>query len=122
IPAAVSGPPRRSVSRAGEANARSMGNCWSSSMPMSSASGFELRTASASASCARVRSGTGSASQILREHGEPEVVVPRLAHALRAVGERAGLPRSRVAPALVPGDELLATVDDEHLHDRRAPL
>src|SRR3954451_15469944 len=122
MPAAVSGPPRRSVSRAGEANARSIGNCWSSSMPISSANGLSLRTASASASWARVRSGTSSAWQILLQHGEPEVVAARLPDALGAVGERARLAGPHVAAALVPGDQLGAPVDDAHLHNRRAAL
>src|SRR5690349_7762476 len=122
MPAAVSGPPRRSVSSAGEAKARSIGNCWSSSMPMSRASGLALRTASASTSWARVSSGTGSASQILLEHGEPEVVVARHPDALLAVRKGPGLAGAHVAAPLVPGDELGPPVDHAHLQGAGAAL
>ena len=50
--AAGSRVPNRSSTLAGPAKARSIGNCWSSIMPISSANGDASSTASAAGSCA----------------------------------------------------------------------
>src|SRR5664280_56676 len=60
IAAAFRSWPKRSVSTCGPANAFSIGTCWSSSMPISRASGDRSRTASAAASCARCSDDRGA--------------------------------------------------------------
>ena len=58
--------PSRSASSRGAPKARSIGNCWSSSIPISSASGSRPSSSSAAASWAMVRLGTRAVCRTIR--------------------------------------------------------